>query len=1716
MLSDTAANAVVPEFDQQQLFQPENYYIAALEEIALAGGSHGLSLDCLWSRLLTRFNSRQLQKQTSKLEANVRNFILTAIARAPSSELAAYQLSDSTSQKSRTAIPLASLLRIEDNASLSASIIVLVASESVRRRQFSVFGNEVDSDCWSVLELAGAAGHTGVPVRQVAATAELSSSPDAVIDRLVRLGLLITRNCCAQTTASSAAEPLSDRRFWLTKFAPSNTTASVAAAAAGRGTDSTAVGAIESQAGGRKLRLLDESLPLRSQLLAGLSDKSACSAKAIQDSLAFGCHSLAETRSNLAWLCKRHLCSVESVDYYRAISLQSAYKAASSPASASAATAPSSNVDIDLDIEPQSEFKRPLAPPPLSKQRHKQPSVSSLHPSFSHQRVYRHFVKHKICPITELNDLAKQLDSRNGSPKRANQYDTLPKALVKSLDWLTLHGRLKLVTVRMPVAELAANAGRLTAPAQLNESNKPDPEPSVKPVQLYALTKLASDTDAICKLLSDRSNQLPISGELDASDLSNTPNVQSSNSDSQPESDAPLSDSATVAEPTDNRDWLQFIDCAEKISIFTRAQLAYEFCWYLVYGLPVDQGPIYPSTSVTLNGAEITLPPVYSDTNDWRRFVFPLYSNSKADHFPKTLPSSGWIHKIDIIMRMPLALYASLLKIGSCNSPLLFRYMSHPVLRWLPLATLPDSGLRALMLLRGRSLVLSRSPPFRVIGSMGLVYWLKRGTHFKDSGIMYITNRLTLLDTRPCKPVWDYIETQVYPKLCFEMRQPEDVLAAWRTTARIVLHTPIGYTDPDSRASSIFQLRFIECEDGDTIDGLLSEPFGDHLGVCGFSSKLGRALLLTDPRAQDQQQPSNGVDAQDDLSYISRLSLFGDMRNHLCELFNTRPTFEMPTTASLMRSGRRPSRSISAVENQQQQQQKGTGRGRGQRTRQMLINARTLAAKTREARRLARGSGGTSAASSASSENNLQHASFTSTVPTFSVESSRRRLRELSMALAGAAPLSSRIWSAEEDTVLLFCHLAYLLVFNDRTCKFSSTAASLIAELAPASPHSQVKTRPVCLRRFNLLFRGRRSFESLRRVRDSLLVRLRHSAAVRAWLVRPRAAWRRSPHSHPLAGDKAWREPHFRRIVLGLLHRDEAVELLNLTPPMMQPDAEMLDESATAPKIDDNFADEASSAEEGESPELPDDRRLVELGSDETANRVATHAQCMIDTLAAYVLICVQSYAEADLDARPEIDARLTEVINAYPVELAESALSRLCRYSELLGESPLVRAKHGDAMSVTSRRLKLRQGSSVACPPAVDAYFNGCAELNQSVLLGNQLLSESADVDINGPVAALCAAACLDSGLLQYEWQWSLERLNFLTLGISSDLFNEAVGFGADGSVAGDSQLPSIIEGDTNEDEEATTSSLLSQLQPPQQQQQQQQQQHQLLPLFRFADFSASHRGAAPDPKRKSGVPVWPPEFHCSVADAGIDDIGGASDNSRILRALLDCGSSVGICTDGVCGLSPAELRRRLGLAADTCGLTDRCVQQRQLADLDAELMRLIEARAVFLVGYNMPYLVHRKHMRACLVNLNPRGLQQKLLVDNEKRYILPTHWSDHLGNYRPHHHAALLRRILSASSERSGCSLIALSRSAGPTLGLVGLFKLLHQLRQLGCLTLQSAVPSVAATATPTAAGLFAPRPEHQWQPTTLFDDWPLVTVQVLPDAEFKLATALENAPV
>uniref|UniRef100_A0A1I8F9S3 Caspase family protein n=1 Tax=Macrostomum lignano TaxID=282301 RepID=A0A1I8F9S3_9PLAT len=111
---------------------------------------------------------------------------------APSSELAAYQLSDSTSQKSRTAIPLASLLRIEDNASLSASNIVLVASESVRRRQFSVLGNE----------------------------------------RRLRL---------AEALTALGAEPS------------------------------------KSNAVAVSLRLLDESLPFRSQLLAGLSDKSACS-----------------------------------------------------------------------------------------------------------------------------------------------------------------------------------------------------------------------------------------------------------------------------------------------------------------------------------------------------------------------------------------------------------------------------------------------------------------------------------------------------------------------------------------------------------------------------------------------------------------------------------------------------------------------------------------------------------------------------------------------------------------------------------------------------------------------------------------------------------------------------------------------------------------------------------------------------------------------------------------------------------------------------------------------------------------------------------------------------------------------------------------------------------------------------------------------------------------------------------------------------------------------------------------------------------------------------------------------------------------------------------------------------------------------------------------------------------------------------------------------
>uniref|UniRef100_A0A1I8FMK4 Myb-like domain-containing protein n=1 Tax=Macrostomum lignano TaxID=282301 RepID=A0A1I8FMK4_9PLAT len=708
---------------------------------------------------------------------------------------------------------------------------------------------------------------------------------------------------------------------------------------------------------------------------------------------------------------------------------------------------------------------------------------------------------------------------------------------------------------------------------------------------------------------------------------------------------------------------------------------------------------------------EITLPPVYSDTNDWR-----------ADWQLQFAPA--------------VSLYEP---IRCCG--------------WLPLATLPDSGLRALMLLRGRLALCSA------------------GRGRRSAGIMYIIpTRLTLLDTRPCKPGLGLLSRHR------SIRNSASKCANQRRTGSLAYHS-------------------------------------SH---CAAARLLAIRILTDDAR---------------------------------------------------------PGASVRLKTSQQQQQQKGTGRGRGQRTRQMLINARTLAAKTREARRLARERRNRGRAAASSSENNLQHASFTSTV-----ESSRRRLRELSMALAGAAPLSSRIWSAEEDTVLLFCHLAYPACPSG-WLRLARTVRSRLGQ-------------SVCAR-FNLLFRGRRSFESLRRVRDSLLVRLRHSAAVRAWLVpAPGSLAPQSAQSPPLAGDKAWREPHFRRIVLGLLHRDEAVELLNLTPPMMQPDAEMLDESATAPKIDDNFADEASSAEEGSR------RSCLMIGG-------------LLSWAATKPLI--ESVSSRTRKPTWTLGRKLTlasrEVINAYPVELAESALSRLCRYSELLGESPLVRAKHGDAMSVTSRRLKLRQGSSVACPPAVDAYFNGCAELNRSVLLGNQLLSESADVEVNGPVAALCAAACLDSSLLQYEWQWSLERLNFLTLGISSDLFNEAVGF---------------------------------------------------------------------------------------VADAGIDDIGGASDNSRILRALLDCGSSsVGICTDGVCGLSPAELRRRLGLAADTCGLTDRCVQQRQLADLDAELMRLIEARAVFLVGYNMPYLVHRKHMRACLVNLNPRGLQQKLLVGNEKRQFCPhAHW--------------------------------------------------------------------------------------------------------------------------
>uniref|UniRef100_A0A1I8FBE7 F-box domain-containing protein n=1 Tax=Macrostomum lignano TaxID=282301 RepID=A0A1I8FBE7_9PLAT len=865
---------------------------------------------------------------------------------------------------------------------------------------------------------------------------------------------------------------------------------------------------------------------------------------------------------------------------------------------------------------------------------------------------------------------------------------------------------------------------------------------------------------------------------------------------------------------------------------------------------------------VTLKRREITLPPVYSDTERLAPVFSHCIPTARPIIFLKTLPSSGWIHKIDIInanavgsvrlsaqdwqlqIRPAVSLYEPSGAGAGCRWP-----------------TLPDSGLRALMLLRGRSLVLSRSPPFR--------------------GIMYITT-----DSR----CWTRVRasqsgtTSRHRSIRNSASKCANQRTYWQPGVpqlALCCHTPIGYTDPDSRASSIFQLRFIECEDGDTIDGLLSEPFGDHLGVARFSSKLGRALHPT------ESMPKMTYPTYLGYPYLAICA------TTCAKLFNTRPTFEMPHYSF-----------VDAV-----------------RTTPVPEHHSSLGAR----------SGGTSAASSsASSENNLQHASFTSLRCQHSALN-HRVVGYASYPWLWPVPpaLSSRIWSAEEDTVLLFCHLAYLLVFNDRTCKFSSTAASLIAELAPASPHSQVKTRPVCLRRFNLLFRGRRSFESLRRVRDSLLVRLRHSAAVRAWLVRPRAAWRRAVRTvtrwlATRPGGAAFSSNSSR-----LLHRDEAVEL--------------------------------QLCEEGSRRSCLMIGGLVELGSDETANRVATHAQCMIDTLAAYVLICVQSYAEADLDARPEIDARLTESHQRLPGRAGRVGPEQAV---------PLLRAARRVAPS-----------SSVACPPAVDAYFNGCAELNQSVLLGNQLCVRVGRCRHQRAVAALCAAAVLTPAC--------------------SDLFNEAVGF---------------------------------------------------------------------------------------VADAGIDDIGGASDNSRILRALLDCGSSVGICTDGVCGLSPAELRRRLGLAADTCGLTDRCVQQRQLADLDAELMRLIEARAVFLVGYNMPYLVHRKHMRACLVNLNPRGLQQKLLVDNEKRYILPTHWSDPTSAtigliITPPYCAGFCR----PAPKGRAAVCIALSRGRRRHPGLVGLFKLLHQLRQPRCLTLQSAVPSVAATATPTAAGLFGARPEHQWQPTT-----------------------------
>lgn len=224
---------------------------------------------------------------------------------------------------------------------------------------------------------------------------------------------------------------------------------------------------------------------------------------------------------------------------------------------------------------------------------------------------------------------------------------------------------------------------------------------------------------------------------------------------------------------------------------FIRMRRLHEFLFYLIHDYPEDLQTYSPEEafanwktvepSIDYNALYPELSTIYSNETNWKMFVPPLLS---YQGYPK-----GWAVMSDILLRMPLSIFAKVFNINF-EVPGLGELLEHPIRKHYLLNYLPVEIQNAIV--SSRKYVFSVDEVVKRLCCIGLAQIGPNRQKEKDQLFIYVNRRASLMNTVDSSPGYFQITEKEYPVEEYYFNSIDDIAKYWDDVYRICLNTKLG------------------------------------------------------------------------------------------------------------------------------------------------------------------------------------------------------------------------------------------------------------------------------------------------------------------------------------------------------------------------------------------------------------------------------------------------------------------------------------------------------------------------------------------------------------------------------------------------------------------------------------------------------------------------------------------------------------------------------------------------------------------------------------------------------------------------------------------------------------------------------------------------------------------------------------------------------------